>query len=29
MIDDAFKIVIDSILTKKEEPTDWEHLLKL
>ncbi|CAD8187891.1 unnamed protein product [Paramecium pentaurelia] len=29
MINDAFKIVIDPLFTKINEPTDWEHLLQL
>ncbi|CAD8070956.1 unnamed protein product [Paramecium sonneborni] len=29
MIDHAFKIVIDPLFTKIQEPTDWDHLLQL
>lgn len=29
MIDDAFKIVIDPLFTKINEPTNWDHLLQL
>ncbi|CAK58845.1 unnamed protein product (macronuclear) [Paramecium tetraurelia] len=29
MIDDAFKIVIDPLISKVSEPTGWDHLLQL